>query len=108
MERTLLRNGQLVRLSEGARYMAGWELEKARKATAMWILALMLFGQRGKLVTREDIFEALWGADEDGGPLTADKVYHRQVHYLRKRIEVIGFSIKVDWGLGYHLEEVLE
>jgi DNA-binding response OmpR family regulator len=55
----------------------------------------------GRVVSKEQLAEQLYGWDEEVGP-NAIEVY---VHRLRKKLEPAGVNIRTIRGLGYLLEK---
>lgn len=61
----------------------------------------LLHCRKGKCVSRESIFAALYGTDPDGGP--ASKIIDVFICKIRSKIHGSGFWIKEDWGTGYRM-----
>jgi DNA-binding response OmpR family regulator len=66
----------------------------AREFDLLWYLA----ENRGLVLSREQILQAVWGYDWFGESRTVD-VHVRQ---LRKKLE--GLPLQTAWGVGYRLE----
>jgi DNA-binding response OmpR family regulator len=60
----------------------------------------VLLSRAGKVVSKEQLIEHLYGFDEEASP-NAIEVY---VHRLRKKIESAGVTIRTIRGLGYLLD----
>jgi len=54
----------------------------------------------GRIVTREHLTNALWGADPDGGPNDPESTVKVYVSRLRR---LHGVEIETVWGVGYRL-----
>ena len=67
-----------------------------------WELLQLLLQQRGKVVTKERIFQA-W-ASEGGEPGSGNTI-EVYIHRLRRKLEGGGLVIRTVRGLGYLLEE---
>ena len=66
----------------------------AREFDLLWYLA----EQRGLVLSRAQILEAVWGYDYFGETRTVD------VHIRQLRKKLPGIPIETVWGVGYRLE----
>ncbi len=55
------------------------------------------------LVTKAQIWQALYGNDPDGGPDI--KLADIWIHRLRRKLATHGLSIVTRWGQGWHLDD---
>lgn len=94
-----LTNGPLMLDTAGRRVtLAGEPLDlSARELGVLEVLML----RSGRVVSKEQLAEQLYGWDEDVGP-NAIEVY---VHRLRRKLEPGGGTIRTVRGLGYLLEK---
>jgi len=64
----------------------------------LWVMA----ANSGKVFTREELLEQIWGYDYLGGGRTVDTLVKR----LRKKLDQYGRNyIKTVWGVGYRFED---
>jgi DNA-binding response OmpR family regulator len=56
-----------------------------------------LLVNQGRVCTKEELFQYLYGDDSDGGPLEGTKIVDIFVMRLRRR----GWPIETEWGRGY-------
>lgn len=69
------------------------------------LLALLCAAQgAGILLTREVVFDAMWGDDPMGGPCS--RVLDVHLVHLRKQIAPLGLEIVTRWGVGHFIREV--
>ena len=73
-----------------------WTLSRDTKKNR---LRQALLWQLGRVVTYESLEDVLWGDDEDGGPLFARAILHKQVMLLRRD----GISIENFHGKGMRM-----
>lgn len=94
-----LTNGSLVLDTAGRRATLGGDpLDlSARELGVLEVLML----RSGRVVSKEQLADQLYGWDEEVGP-NAIEVY---VHRLRRKLEPAGVSIRTIRGLGYLLEK---
>ena len=57
-----------------------------------------------KYITKTRLIEQLWGGDESGGALWANRSLNVKMCLLRKKLYP-SFKIDTEWGQGYRLEE---
>lgn len=95
-----LTHGALVLDTAGRRATLGGEHLDLSSRELGVIEVLML--RSGRVVSKEQLAEQLYGWDEEVGP-NAIEVY---VHRLRRKLEPAGVSIRTIRGLGYLLEKV--
>jgi DNA-binding response OmpR family regulator len=66
-----------------------------------------LIARRGMPISRDELIDAIWGEDEDGGPDTAEaRVQSIYPIHVRRRIERLGLGIRSGYGRGYCIEEL--
>lgn len=95
-----LTHGALMLDTAGRRATLGGEPLDLSSRELGVIEVLML--RSGRVVSKEQLAEQLYGWDEEVGP-NAIEVY---VHRLRRKLEPAGVSIRTIRGLGYLLEKV--
>ena len=63
---------------------------------------------RERLRTKLELVDAMWGDDEDGGPLNTDKMLNVMAHHCRKHIARAGipWRIETEFSIGYRLRYV--
>jgi hypothetical protein len=74
---------------------------RRRVQRQVWVIFTALARRAGRLVTREQLFEALYADDPDGGPLTLDGTLNVRMHALRRACP---WPIRTVWATGYVLE----
>lgn len=57
--------------------------------------------KNGRPLSRQNLFDVLWGDDLDGGPELADNCLKVCISKIRKKIVGIPFKIDTIWGRGY-------
>jgi len=73
------------------------------------LLALLAAAQGvGSPLYYDVLIEALWGDDEDGGPLSPVNVLTVTIHRLRKKTACLGISIETIWGRGLLLTDAAQ
>ena len=60
-------------------------------------LLALLAKKRGRIFSREELLETVWGADYSGGTRTVDT----HIKTLRMKLKKEGSSIETVWGIGY-------
>ncbi|WP_046175403.1 response regulator transcription factor [Domibacillus indicus] len=60
-------------------------------------LLVLLAKKRGRIFSREELLEAVWGAEYRGGTRTVDT----HIKTLRMKLKNEGASIETVWGIGY-------
>lgn len=71
-----------------------------KEAEILWTLA----SNKGRVFTRDNLLNSLWGYDYYGDSRTVDSHIKR----LRSKLDVVahdGWEIKTIWGVGYKFEE---
>jgi len=63
-----------------------------------------IIAARGRTVAKAEIMEALFGDDEDGGPM--DKMIDVRLCQVRKTLPALGIQIETVWGQGYRVINV--
>lgn len=64
---------------------------------------LVLATRRHTITSLQDLVEAMWGDDADGGPLGAENRIVRAISVVRDAGAALGFTIKTNHGRGYTL-----
>ena len=60
-------------------------------------LASLLSSRRGRVFPPDEVFDALWGDDPDGGPMATRNVVSVYAHYLR----LAGLEVRSESNRGY-------
>lgn len=76
----------------------------AQFSPAVFRFAAGVIAASGRLVTRNDLIEALWGDDPDGGPIDPNKLLDVYLHKSRQRLMPLGIGIATHWGYGVKAE----
>lgn len=79
----------------------GREKVKLQPQEAGVLLAVMF----APPVKYREIIEALWGDDEDGGPLCAENAVRVYVWKLNKKLRPLGWQVRGRHTVGYKLEQ---
>ena len=111
--RALLRRSGILSLEQGLKYR-GIELmekekdilvdgEPVRLTLKQYELLEYLIQNKGKILTREQIFDRIWGFDSD----TTIAIVEVFVHHLRKKLEPFQYhkDIQTIRGIGYMLKQ---
>ncbi|MFG1462102.1 helix-turn-helix domain-containing protein [Xanthobacter sp. DSM 24535] len=61
-------------------------------------LAMLLLGANGQVVSRADLFDAMYGEREDGGPF--EKIIDINLVPVRRALKPLGVSVVTRWGRG--------
>ena len=97
---TLVRGNLTVRLDNYTAQVGGHEAALTKKELEiLWTLA----SYPGKVFTRDNLLESLWGYDYLGDTRTVDSHIKR----LRAKLEALGpegWAIRTIWGVGYKFE----
>ena len=97
---TLVRGNLTVRLDNYTAQVGGNEAALTKKELEiLWTLA----SYPGKVFTRDNLLESLWGYDYLGDTRTVDSHINR----LRAKLEALGpegWAIRTIWGVGYKFE----
>lgn len=64
---------------------------------------MILLANFGRLVTYEDIFDGMWGDQEDGGPEYAKRIMDQYMTALRRRMVGSGLEIGTIFGVGLEI-----
>ena len=111
--RALLRRSGIISLEQGLKYRGIELLEKEKdilvdsepiKLTVkQYELLEYLIQNKGKILTREQIFDRVWGFDSD----TTIAIVEVFVHHLRKKLEPFQYhkDIQTVRGIGYMLKQ---
>ena len=100
--RAVVRGNLTVRLADYTAQVGEQEIPLTKKELEiLWTLA----SHPGKVFTRDNLLESLWGYDYFGDTRTVDTHIKR----LRAKLEAanpIGWEIKTIWGVGYRFEVI--
>ncbi|MGE7119298.1 response regulator transcription factor [Peribacillus sp. NPDC097264] len=111
--RALLRRSGILSLEQGLKYRGIEFLEKekdilvdgepVRLTLKQYELLEYLIQNKGKILTREQIFDRIWGFDSD----TTIAIVEVFVHHLRKKLEPFQYhkDIQTIRGIGYMLKQ---
>ncbi|MFJ7639688.1 response regulator transcription factor [Peribacillus sp. NPDC097206] len=111
--RALLRRSGILSLEQGWKYRGIQLLEKekgilvegeaVRLTLKQYELLEYLIQNKGKILTREQIFDRIWGFDSD----TTIAIVEVFVHHLRKKLEPFQYhkDIQTIRGIGYMLKQ---
>lgn len=111
--RALLRRSGILSLEQGLKYRGIELLEKekdilvdgepVRLTLKQYELLEYLIQNKGKILTREQIFDRIWGFDSD----TTIAIVEVFVHHLRKKLEPFQYhkDIQTIRGIGYMLKQ---
>lgn len=98
------KTGDVLRLGGIELHKSTWQAfvgnEPADLSTKEFQILSYLFENRSKVLTREQIYTAVWN-DSYGGDLNTVTVH---IKNLRSKLGVEGDRIKTIWGVGYKLE----
>jgi DNA-binding response OmpR family regulator len=72
-----------------------------RLEPSKFMLVFLIASRVGALVSKEELCDALWGDEEDGGPDTQWKVIDVQLCKIRKVLPSLGVWIETVHGRGY-------
>ena len=94
--------GNLTLLKEkGTALVAGTALSLTRKE---YDLLYLFLSNRGRIFSRDELLDHLWGYDYTGDTRTVD-THMRRLRAKLEKAGVQGASIATVWGRGYRLEE---
>ena len=97
----IIRGNLAVDLADYTAIVGGRRAELTKKELE---ILFTLAGHPGKVFSRDNLLESLWGYDYLGDTRTVDSHIKR----LRAKLEALGpqgWEIKTIWGVGYRLEE---
>ncbi len=100
VEQRIARGNLTVDLADYTASVGGRRADLTKKELE---ILFTLAGHPGKVFTRDNLLESLWGYDYLGDTRTVDSHIKR----LRAKLEVLGpegWEIKTIWGVGYRLE----
>lgn len=60
------------------------------------LIVMALAGVPGRIVSKDDLIESIWGDDEDGGPLDAYGVLKVQICRIRQRLALAKFPWTIE------------